>query len=136
VDLFTAGGRADLVDDPVLASRATRTAAIDDLYQQVAAVLLTRPTAEWLEFCDTHDIPAGPVATLEQLVAELPIAEHPVAGQYRVIPAGVRFDATPTSVRRHAALIGEHGDEVLLEAGYSAADVAGLRESGALRSTT
>jgi crotonobetainyl-CoA:carnitine CoA-transferase CaiB-like acyl-CoA transferase len=62
------------------------------------------------------------------------VAQHPVAGAYRVIPAGARFDATPTSVRRHAPLIGEHGAEVLHEAGYSAADVAALRESGALRS--
>jgi len=37
-------------------------------------------------------------------------------------------------VRRHAPLIGEHGDEVLLEAGYSPAEVAALREAGALRS--
>ncbi len=134
VDLFTAGGRPDLLDTPVLASRATRTAAIDDLYQQVAGVLRTRTTAEWLEFCDTHDIPAGPVTTLEELVADLPVADHPIAGEYRVIPSGVRFDTTPTAVRRHAALIGEHGDEVLAEAGYSPTEVAALRSSGALRS--
>jgi formyl-CoA transferase len=73
------------------------------------------------------------VADLEDLVAALPLAEHPVIGPYRVIPSGVRFDTTPTSVRRHAPLIGEHGDEVLLQAGYSAAEVAALRESGALR---
>ncbi len=133
VALFEAGGRTDLVDDPRLQNRFTRAQAADSLYGEVVAVLATRTTEEWLAFCERHDIPAGRVASLDDLVAELPLAEHPLIGQYRVIPSGVRFDATPTSVRRHAPLIGEHGDEVLLEAGYTIDEVASLRESGALR---
>ena len=133
VALFEAGGRPDLVDDPRLQNRFTRAQSADSLYAEVVEVLATRTTDEWLAFCEEHDIPAGRVAALDDLVAALPLAEHPLVGSYHVIPTGVRFDATPTSVRRHAPLIGEHGDEVLLEAGYSADEVAALRESGALR---
>jgi crotonobetainyl-CoA:carnitine CoA-transferase CaiB-like acyl-CoA transferase len=134
VALFEAGDKAHLVDDPRLENRLSRAEAADSLYGEIVEVLLHRTTDEWLQFCELHDIPAGRVATLDELVAELPLAQHPLAGRYRVIPTGVRFDTTPTSLRRHAPLIGEHGDEVLSEAGYSADEVAALRASGALRS--
>jgi crotonobetainyl-CoA:carnitine CoA-transferase CaiB-like acyl-CoA transferase len=133
VALFEAGGKPELVDDPRLQNRFTRAQSADSLYAEVVKILVTRTTDEWLAFCEEHDIPAGRVAGLDELVAALPLAEHPLVGSYHVIPTGVRFDATPTSVRRHAPLIGQHGDEVLLEAGYSPDEVAALRESGALR---
>ena len=72
--------------------------------------------------------------SLDELVAELPVAEHPVAGPYRVINPAVRFDATPAGLHRHAPLIGEHTDEVLAEVGYSAAEIAALRSADVLRS--
>lgn len=133
VALYTAGGRADLAADPRLESRATRAKVADELYGEVKAITPSRTTDEWIAFCDEHDIPAGRVADLDEIVAALPLAEHPLTGPYHVIPTGVRFDNTPTSVRRHASLIGQDGDEVLTEAGYSADEVAAMREAGALR---
>jgi len=134
VDLFVAGGLTELANDPRLDNRLSRAQSANELYGLVADVLATRTTHEWLDFCEAHDIPAVRVASLDDLVAALPLAEHPIVGPYRVIPSGVRFDATPTSVRRHAPLIGENGDEVLLEAGYTADEVVALRQSGALQS--
>ena len=134
VALYTAGGRPDLAADPRLESRATRAKVADELYGEVKAITPSRTTDEWIAFCDEHDIPAGRVADLDEIVAALPLAEHPLTGPYHVIPTGVRFDATPTSVRRHASLIGQDGDDVLREAGYSADEVAAMREVGALRS--
>lgn len=134
VDLFVAGGKPELAADSRLDTRLSRAQSANELYGLVADVLATRTTEEWLQFCETHDIPAVRVASLDDLVEALPLAEHPLVGSYHVIPSGVRFDATPTSVRRHAPLIGEHGDEVLIEAGYTTDEVAALRESGALQS--
>ena len=101
-------------------------------YAEVAELMLGRTTAEWLEYCATNDIPAGPVRSLEEIIDELPQAEHPVAGPYRVIPPPVRFDATPFEVRHHAPLIGQHGREVLRELGYLDVEIDGLAASGAL----
>ena len=134
IDLFMAGGKNEMANDPRLENRLSRAQSANELYGVVAEVLATRTTDEWLEFCELHDIPAVRVASLEDLVSALPLAEHPLAGQYHLIPSGVRFDSTPTSVRRHAPLIGQHGDEVLLEAGYTIEEIAALREAGALRS--
>lgn len=132
-DLFAAVGR-HAHEDERLSTRWARLENARELYAEVAELMLTRTTAEWLEYCRERDIPAGPVRSLDELVAELPTAEHPVAGPYRVINPAVRFDTTPAGLHRHAPLIGEHGDEVLGEVGYSAAEIAALRAAGVLRS--
>jgi len=131
--LWEEGGRHDLKDDPRAATGRARIAHGDELYRDVAAVLRTRTTAFWLDFCRTHSIPSSAVRTVDDLVGELPLAEHPVVGGYRQIPVPVRFSRTPGGIRRHAPLIGEHSAEVLAELGYSDDEIAGLVESGVLR---
>ena len=115
-DLFREGGRPDLMEDERIRSASSRIAHADSLYRDVAGVLVGRTTDEWLTFCREAGIPASAVPTLEDLVAELPEDDHPVAGRYRVIPQPVRFSAFdgPT-VHRPAALSGQHNDEVLAE---------------------
>jgi crotonobetainyl-CoA:carnitine CoA-transferase CaiB-like acyl-CoA transferase len=133
VQLFRAGGRDDLADDPRLESRATRAASVELLYAAVLEVVRSRTTAEWQAFCEDHDIPCSPIVNLDDVVAGFPVVEHPLVGAYHVIPPPIRFDATPATVRRPAPLIGQDGDEVLTEIGYSPAEIAALRESQVLR---
>ena len=118
-DLFREGGRLDLIDDARVLSASTRAVNAGDLYALIDPIIATRSSGFWIEYCSRHDIPAGPVRSLDDLVAELPIEQHPTMGAYRQIPPPVRFAATPASVRRHAPLLGEHGREGLLEAGLS-----------------
>lgn len=134
--LFDLGGRADLVGDPRYATGRARIAHSAFLYAQVRQIVATRTTADWLEICRTHGIPATAVGRLEDVVAALPEAEHPRAGRYKVVPPPARFGATPSTVRRPAPLIGEHTDEVLAELGLTEAEIAGLYDSGALRRRT
>ena len=70
-DLFTAGGRADLVGDDRIRGRA-RIANADSLYQDVAGVIATNTTSHWLAYCDEHGIPASKVVTLEELGPSCP----------------------------------------------------------------
>ena len=130
--LFSAGGRDDLHDDPRHAGRAQRIKHSASLYRDVAEVLATRTNAFWLDFCRREGIPATEVATLDDLVAALPIAHHPIAGDYHSVPPPVRFAASPATVRRPAPLIGEHGRDVLLEVGYAPDEVDVLERDGIL----
>jgi crotonobetainyl-CoA:carnitine CoA-transferase CaiB-like acyl-CoA transferase len=41
----------------------------------------------------------------------------------------VRLSATPGGIRTRAAALGEHTDEVLLEIGYTNAEIKKLREA-------
>lgn len=132
--LFVEGGRTELVDDPRILTATARMQHASELYAVVEQILPTRTTAFWVDFCARNDIPAGPLRTLDDLVAELPLEEHPRVGSYHHIPSPVRFDRTPASVRRHASRLGEHSVEVLREVGYDASDVAAMIDAGAVRS--
>ncbi len=130
--LFRAGDRADLLDDPRIATRASRIANSDSLYREVAAILAGRTTAQWLEFCDLHGIPCTASATLKDLVDELPMDDHPIGGRYRRIPPPVRYSATPASIRRPAPTVGQDGREILAELGYGADELDRLESAGVL----
>ena len=54
IALFTAGGRGDIEDDQRFRSRRGRFENSDSLYRDVAAILTTRSTNEWLAFCVEH----------------------------------------------------------------------------------
>jgi hypothetical protein len=64
---------------------------------------------------------------LQQLVEQLPEADHPVAGRYRLIPPPVRFDSGGDNASpAPAPLIGQHTVEVLEEVGLSTNEIAEL----------
>lgn len=130
--IFSAAGRTDLLGDPRYSTASLRIANAPFLYEQVGSMMAERTTGAWLEFFKEQDVPAAAVASLDELVAELPLAEHPTAGGFRQIPPAVVFTNAPQTVRRAAPLIGEHTDEVLGEAGYGADRIASLRRSGVL----
>jgi crotonobetainyl-CoA:carnitine CoA-transferase CaiB-like acyl-CoA transferase len=131
--LVQAGGLDDLVGDPRLTTRSLwRDPGFG--YATLSTVLATRTTAEWLAFCAEHGIPAAPAATLDEVIAGLPEAEHPQAGRYKVIPPPTRFSATPASVRGPAPLPGQHTRDVLAEAGLSDEEIDRLEAAGVLRS--
>ncbi len=126
-DLFREGGRVELLDDPRIATAASRAAHAPELYEIVETIVATRTTAFWIEFCERHDIPAGPVRTLDEIVEELPVAHHPTAGRYRVIPSPMRFSRSPTTaVRRPAPRRGEHTAEILDEVGLGPDEIRAL----------
>jgi crotonobetainyl-CoA:carnitine CoA-transferase CaiB-like acyl-CoA transferase len=81
----------------------------------VREIARTRTTDEWLAYCRRTGIPATRVTRLQDLLDELPVAEHPVVGTYRTTPLTANLSRTPGTVRRHAPLIGEHTAEVLTE---------------------
>jgi crotonobetainyl-CoA:carnitine CoA-transferase CaiB-like acyl-CoA transferase len=124
--LFRLGGRDDLLADDRITSRRARLANGGSLYRDVAEILLQRGTDEWLELMRDAGIPASRVATLDDLLADLPLAEHPHGGAYRVVPPLTGRGASVHDVRRPAPLHGEHGPEVLAELGYATAEIDGL----------
>ena len=62
------------------------------------------------------------------MVVEL---EQPELGTVRQLGVPVKLSRTPGDPTRPAPAFGEHTEEVLREAGYSAEEVAAMLESGA-----
>ena len=75
-----------------------------------------------------RDVPSGPVRTIPEALAAAPYAlqphVHPTAGEIHTIRSPIAFDGDHLTSPRHPPLLGEHTRELLLEAGFSAADAA------------
>lgn len=106
----------------------------------IEAEIAKWPTDELLRRFDAHGVPFGKVKTIREF-AEDPQArhnrtvfdvEHPEIGTMRYVRYPGHLSATPASLHRHPPRLGEHSDEVLVEAGYSAGEIATLREDGAV----
>jgi crotonobetainyl-CoA:carnitine CoA-transferase CaiB-like acyl-CoA transferase len=115
--LFVEAGVPGAENDPRYQTRRATLQHAESLYQEIRRIGPTRTTEQWLTYCRAAGIPATAVATIQDLVDELPLADHPLVGQYRVIPALARFSETPAALRRPAPAIGEHTEEVLGEIG-------------------
>ena len=108
-------------------------------WAQVAEVFRARTRAEWKAFNDEHDCCIEPVLDIDEaldsdLVRERGMVvemEQPGLGTIRQLGMPVKMSRTPADPTRPAPAFGEHTDEVLAEAGYSAEEIAAMKESGA-----
>jgi crotonobetainyl-CoA:carnitine CoA-transferase CaiB-like acyl-CoA transferase len=133
-------GKPEWLEDPRFASTAGLVANATARLELMAEVLATRTTDEWLAALDREDVPCGPVLTRDHIHEHAQVREnailvedeHPVAGRMRQPRPAERLDATPSAISRPAPTLGQHSEEVLREAGFSAAEIAALRGAGAL----
>ncbi len=137
--IFELAGRPDLAADPRFGSGAARHENIDALYAELAAIIATRTTAEWLADLDAANIPAMPVNAVQDLPQDAHLKavdfwrlmEHPSEGTLRTTEVPVGMSKSPGSIRRLAPRLGEHSEEILKEAGLHEAEIEAMVTSGA-----
>jgi crotonobetainyl-CoA:carnitine CoA-transferase CaiB-like acyl-CoA transferase len=126
--------------DPRLNSITARTNNYDFVYQWFSDVMKTRTTAEWMRLFEAADIPHAPLNDLDDLIDDphleavglIQSIEHPTEGKLRVAGPAATWSKTPPSIRHYPPRVGEHGAEILREAGFSEAEIAALVSEGAL----
>jgi crotonobetainyl-CoA:carnitine CoA-transferase CaiB-like acyl-CoA transferase len=126
-------------DDPRFADITARTRHTAEVYGVAEAVFATRTTGEWLDLLAAIDVPAGPVADLDALIADphlrasgfLAPAEHPTEGAMLRMGVPERWSDTPVGDSRPAPRLGADAAAVLEEAGYDAEAITDLRRAGA-----
>ncbi len=130
---FCAGvGRPDLIEKQFVAPGS-------EGHAEIAAVFRSRSREEWRAFNDEHDCCIEPVLDVDQVLdSELVRAremvvevDQPEIGPVRLLGNPIKLSRTPGDPSRPAPAFGEHTEEVLREAGYSAEEVVALLESGA-----
>jgi alpha-methylacyl-CoA racemase len=130
-------GREDLIE-----KQFERTGS--DAWREIADVFRAKTREEWKAFNDEHDAMIEPVLDVDealdsQLVSEREMVvewDQPELGPVRQLGPPVKFSRTPGAVHRPAPAFGEHTREVLGDAGFEAAEIDALIESGAAAEMT
>ena len=133
-------GRSDLPQqDPRFASFASRAQHIDHVYGWLAQVFEQRSTQQWFELLEATDVPFMPMHDLHSVLQDphlqatgfFETVQHPTEGAVRSMRLAPRWQAARIPAPRLAPNLGEHTEQVLQEAGFSAAEVQQLLQTRA-----
>jgi crotonobetainyl-CoA:carnitine CoA-transferase CaiB-like acyl-CoA transferase len=141
VKLCQALDMTDLAHDPRFASWMLRLDNREVLLPIMEARFRARPRDAWLETLRAHDIPAGPVHTIEEfrrhpLTRHHGMArtyDHPEVGHLTLPGSSLLFSQTRTQDVGPAPTLGQHTDAILRGAGYDDAKLADLRARKVIR---
>jgi len=88
--------------------------------------------AERLRHAPLHDLDGLIDDPHLAAVGLLQSIEHPTEGTLRVAGPPATWSKTPPSIRQYPPRLGEHGGEILREAGFSSSDIEALVAEGAV----
>ena len=132
--------RPELIEDDRFKTNALRIENRVTMDKTIADVIASKSLDEWMNVFDGSGLAHGPVNTIERAFEHPQIAARDMiqplqwdaqaSGEWRAIGPAVKFSETKATIRRQPPKLGEHTDEVLMDAGYSIDDVDALRKSG------
>lgn len=140
---FEAIDRPDYLAQPRFANHAARHVHIDEIYEEVGRIFLSRTTAEWRELLERADIPVMPLHTLETILDDphlnavgfFKTIEHPVEGTIRQTQVPSTWSVTQPQAGGFAPTLGEHSHDILREAGFAEAEIEQLEQNKAVHRT-
>lgn len=123
------------LSDPRFASTELRDLNINDRLALIQSVLIERPTEEWMQIFNAAGVPCAPVLARRDMIHHPQIdatgivveTDHPQAGKLRQARNAARFSVTEPEYRNGAPTLGQDTDQILREAGYTAAEIEAMR---------
>jgi crotonobetainyl-CoA:carnitine CoA-transferase CaiB-like acyl-CoA transferase len=140
--LFRAIGRADLADDPTLATNPQRVKRLEECDGAIAKWISEHTQKEVLDHFLKHEVVAGPIFDVAQIFDDphvkargtLVEMDDPELGKVRLQSVVPRYRRNPGRQRWPGKPdIGADSESVLLELGYSPGDIARMRAGGAVK---
>ena len=141
IALLKATERMDLADDERFKTRDNRRNHYAELERELAKTFATRDRSEWLKRLEEHDVPAGPLYNMTEVVADPQVRhlglveelEHPEVGKLRFVGPSVNYHGLSKREVKPPPLLGEHTSAILAEMGYVAADIAEMERQGIVK---
>lgn len=138
IAMMPVGKIAELVGVEGFAGNDSRniTANRDEVKRQLEVGFREKTTSELMDIFMAADIWAAPVNQFPDVEHDPQVQhnqaiiefDHPTAGRFRTVAPPIRFSRTPAEIRR-PPLLGEHGEEILAEIGYSEQEIARMKEA-------
>ncbi|HEV2282141.1 MAG TPA: CaiB/BaiF CoA-transferase family protein [bacterium] len=133
-------GLPGLPADPRFHTNADRVAHRDELHEILEQRFRTESAAHWEEVLLAQGVPCSRVRTLADVAADPQVAAlglltpvaHPDIPNFAMVDLPVAIDGRRAAAQVAPPAVGQHTDEVLGELGYSPAEIAALRETGAI----
>ena len=130
----------EVESNPDFNSTRDRAEHCEELIDIIDRATATKSRNEWLALCRARGLICAPVNSVEDIPLDPQIAangfvfdyNHEVLGKTKTIGFPVSYGKLKQEVRSGAPELGQHTEEILLDAGYSWEEIESLRDKGAI----
>lgn len=130
-------GKPEWISNPEYATARARQSHIFEIFADIEKWLADKTKYEAVDILRKFEVPCAPVLSMREIardpalrasemIVEVP---HKERGTYLTVGSPIKFTAFAPKITG-SPLLGEHTDEVLTSLGYSAAQIAKLRDAG------
>ena len=135
-------GREDVIADKQFADRQSRLNNRSQLTAILEEALALKSAAEWRALLNDAGVPAGEVLSVPDALSHPQVAERGMIARYENAPGvnrnidiaqtGVKIDGRAPKTDTPPPILGENTEAILLELGYSQAEIERLHEEKAI----
>jgi crotonobetainyl-CoA:carnitine CoA-transferase CaiB-like acyl-CoA transferase len=130
----------DLMARPEYANGANRLKNRDALNAEIDRHTAKRSSADWVERFNKAGVPCGPIYAIDQVFADAQVKHVAIAQPVKtkdkkgltLVGQPISLSRTPSRLAAPPPGLGEHTDAVLKEFGFSAKQIAALRQANAI----
>jgi crotonobetainyl-CoA:carnitine CoA-transferase CaiB-like acyl-CoA transferase len=106
----------------------------------IGEITATQPANHWIDLFEANGIPCGPIYSIDQVFAD-PQVKHlgmatkmksPYVGEKEVVASAMNISGFSKAIREYTPDPGEQSDEILKSVGYTEAELANMRQQGAI----
>ena len=135
-------GREDLIDDPKFRERDTRKQNRYELKAEIEKTLVTDQASFWVAKLNGVGVPSGPVWSVPEVLDHPQVRDRGMIARFdtvpgvdrdiRVVRTGFKLDGEAAGVDTPPPRLGDHNAEVYGALGFSADEIARLKEDNVI----